>query len=65
MTEAAEEAGWADAAADPAPSEPEPMPVELGGVTRFVTPAEVLYVEAQGDYARLHPPAAAIWCASR
>ncbi|WP_243710693.1 LytTR family DNA-binding domain-containing protein [Actinomadura sp. KC216] len=36
------------------PSEPEPMPVELGGVTRFVTPAEVLYVEAQGDYARLH-----------
>jgi DNA-binding LytR/AlgR family response regulator len=54
VTEAAEEAGWADAAADPAPSEPEPMPVELGGVTRFVTPAEVLYVEAQGDYARLH-----------
>ncbi|MEV5831372.1 LytTR family DNA-binding domain-containing protein [Spirillospora sp. NPDC052242] len=36
------------------PGEPEPMPVELGGVTRFVTPGEVLYVEAQGDYARLH-----------
>ncbi|WP_184890313.1 LytR/AlgR family response regulator transcription factor [Actinomadura livida] len=36
------------------PAEPEPLPVELGGVTRFVTPAEVLYVEAQGDYARLH-----------
>ncbi|TDC67956.1 response regulator transcription factor [Actinomadura sp. GC306] len=36
------------------PAEPEPMPVELGGVTRFVTPAEVQYVEAQGDYARLH-----------
>jgi DNA-binding LytR/AlgR family response regulator len=53
VTEAAEEAGWADAAG-PAPVEPEPMPVELGGVTRFVTPAEVLYVEAQGDYARLH-----------
>ncbi|MFI0357595.1 LytR/AlgR family response regulator transcription factor [Actinomadura sp. 9N407] len=35
-------------------AEPEPMPVELGGVTRFVAPAEVLYVEAQGDYARLH-----------
>jgi DNA-binding LytR/AlgR family response regulator len=34
--------------------EPEPMPVELGGVTRFVAPAEVLYVEAQGDYARLN-----------
>ncbi|MEU8117922.1 LytTR family DNA-binding domain-containing protein [Spirillospora sp. NPDC049024] len=42
--------------AAPEPSEPEPMPVELGGVTRFVTPAEVLYVEAQGDYARLHTP---------
>src|SRR5690606_17139326 len=54
VTEAAEEAGWADVPADPAPAEPEPMPVELGGVTRFVTPAEVLYVEAQGDYARLH-----------
>ncbi|MGP4026038.1 LytR/AlgR family response regulator transcription factor [Actinomadura sp. 3N407] len=39
------------------PAEPEPMPVELGGVTRFVTPAEVLYVEAQGDYARLHTSA--------
>ncbi|MEV3922687.1 LytR/AlgR family response regulator transcription factor [Actinomadura coerulea] len=38
----------------PEPSEPEAMPVELGGVTRFVTPGEVLYVEAQGDYARLH-----------
>ena len=38
------------------PPDPEPMPVELGGVTRFVAPAEVLYVEAQGDYARLHTP---------
>ena len=28
--------------------------VELGGVTRFVSRSEVLYVEAQGDYARLH-----------
>ncbi|HEY8479452.1 MAG TPA: LytTR family DNA-binding domain-containing protein [Spirillospora sp.] len=36
------------------PAEPEPMPVELGGVTRFVSPSEVQYVEAQGDYARLH-----------
>ncbi|RSN68128.1 DNA-binding response regulator [Actinomadura sp. WAC 06369] len=44
--------GVEDVAADP--GEPEPMPVELGGVTRFVTPGEVLYVEAQGDYARLH-----------
>ncbi len=30
------------------------IPVELGGVTRFVARAEVLFVEAQGDYARLH-----------
>jgi DNA-binding LytR/AlgR family response regulator len=30
------------------------IPVELGGVTRFVSRADVLYAEAQGDYARLH-----------
>ena len=30
------------------------IPVELGGVTRFISRAEVLYVEAHGDYARLH-----------
>ncbi|MQA84459.1 MAG: response regulator [Streptosporangiales bacterium] len=36
-------------------TEPEPVPVELsGGVTRFVQVAEIHYVEAQGDYARLH-----------
>ncbi len=29
------------------------IPVELGGVTRFVDRAEVTHVEAQGDYARL------------
>jgi DNA-binding LytR/AlgR family response regulator len=28
--------------------------VELGGVTRFISRADVRYVEAQGDYARLH-----------
>ncbi|MGL5810396.1 MAG: LytR/AlgR family response regulator transcription factor [Nocardioides sp.] len=28
--------------------------VELGGVTRFVPRSDVRYVEAQGDYARLH-----------
>lgn len=38
-----------------APDAPEEsIPVELGGVTRFVPRAEVLYVEAHGDYARLH-----------
>jgi DNA-binding LytR/AlgR family response regulator len=30
------------------------IPVELGGITRFVSRSEVRYVEAQGDYARLH-----------
>lgn len=35
------------------PSE-ETLPVELGGVTRFVNRSDVAYVEAQGDYARLH-----------
>ena len=30
------------------------IPVELGGVTRFVPRSDVLYVEAHGDYARLH-----------
>ncbi len=32
----------------------ETIPVELGGVTRFVQRSEILYVQAQGDYARLH-----------
>ncbi|WP_405641591.1 LytR/AlgR family response regulator transcription factor [Streptomyces sp. NBC_00019] len=37
-------------------SEPDPdhMPVELGGVTRFVSVEDITHVEAQGDYARLH-----------
>ena len=30
------------------------IPVELGGVTRFVARSDVHYVEAHGDYARLH-----------
>ncbi|MFG2991979.1 LytR/AlgR family response regulator transcription factor [Streptomyces sp. NPDC048257] len=33
---------------------PEQIAVELGGVTRFVAIADISYVEAQGDYARLH-----------
>jgi DNA-binding LytR/AlgR family response regulator len=32
----------------------EQVAVELGGVTRFVNRADIRYVEAQGDYARLH-----------
>jgi DNA-binding LytR/AlgR family response regulator len=30
------------------------VPVERGGVTRFVRRSEITHVEAQGDYARLH-----------
>jgi DNA-binding LytR/AlgR family response regulator len=40
-------------AVDPAP-EDETIPVELGGVTRFIQRSEVRYALAQGDYARLH-----------
>src|SRR5690606_30425896 len=36
------------------PPQVDTIPVELGGVTRFVASTEVRYVEAQGDYARLH-----------
>ncbi len=37
-----------------AASDDETIAVELGGVTRFVQRSQVRYVEAQGDYARLH-----------
>ncbi|HET6699701.1 MAG TPA: LytTR family DNA-binding domain-containing protein [Nocardioidaceae bacterium] len=40
-----------------APARQDPtIAVELGGVTRFVSLSEVGFVEAQGDYARLHTP---------
>jgi two-component system response regulator LytT len=32
----------------------ERIPVDLGGMTRFLSRDEVAYVEAQGDYVRLH-----------
>lgn len=35
-------------------TEDEVIPVELAGVTRFIQRSTVRYVEAQGDYARLH-----------
>ena len=38
----------------PEESDDEVIPVELAGVTRFVQRSTVRYVEAQGDYARLH-----------
>lgn len=39
-----------------APAAPveEQVPVERGGVTRFLARGDIRYVEAQGDYARLH-----------
>ncbi|NUR92044.1 MAG: response regulator transcription factor [Nonomuraea sp.] len=39
------------------PEEDDTIPVELGGVTRFVSTSDVVYVEAHGDYARLHTAA--------
>jgi DNA-binding LytR/AlgR family response regulator len=42
-------------AVKPAPEDA--IAVELGGVTRFVRRSEVRYVEAHGDYARLHTAA--------
>lgn len=57
---AASEPPAAPAAPVPPARRPQPdpdlVPVELAGVTRFVAPADVWYVEAQGDYARLHTP---------
>lgn len=39
----------------PAPEAPdETIPVELGGVTRFVARSQIRYAQAHGDYARLH-----------
>jgi DNA-binding LytR/AlgR family response regulator len=43
-----------EGSARPAESGDEQIPVERGGVTRFVKRTEVRYVEAHGDYARLH-----------
>jgi DNA-binding LytR/AlgR family response regulator len=39
--------------AGPGPAD-ETIPVELGGVTRFIQRSQVLYAQAHGDYARLH-----------
>jgi DNA-binding LytR/AlgR family response regulator len=37
--------------------EDETIPVELGGVTRFITRSQIRYAQAHGDYARLHTDA--------
>lgn len=39
------------------PVEDEIIPVELGGVTRFITRSQIRYAQAHGDYARLHTEA--------
>jgi DNA-binding LytR/AlgR family response regulator len=55
--------GLGKAATDTAPQAAAPqtpevgeevIPVELGGITRFIRLADIRYVEAHGDYARLH-----------
>ncbi|MCX5408548.1 LytTR family DNA-binding domain-containing protein [Streptomyces sp. NBC_00335] len=51
---AAVAASAASAAARGADRAPDQIAVELGGVTRFVAISDIAYVEAQGDYARLH-----------
>lgn len=38
------------------PEDDETIAVELGGVTRFVPRSDIHWVQAQGDYARLHTP---------
>jgi DNA-binding LytR/AlgR family response regulator len=40
--------------APPVPLEDETIPIELAGITRFISRTDIRYVEAQGDYARLH-----------
>jgi DNA-binding LytR/AlgR family response regulator len=40
--------------AAPSEEKDDNIAVELGGVTRFISRGDVRYVEAQGDYARLH-----------
>ncbi|MEE1754510.1 LytR/AlgR family response regulator transcription factor [Streptomyces sp. SP18CS02] len=53
LAEAVRRVSELSAPAQPGPA-PEQVPVELGGVTRFVPVDDIAYVEAQGDYARLH-----------
>lgn len=43
-----------EGASHPAPGGDEQIAVERGGVTRFINRSDILYVEAQGDYVRLH-----------
>ncbi|CAN7201434.1 LytR/AlgR family response regulator transcription factor [Knoellia sp. LjRoot47] len=47
-------AAGSSSSSDLAPAEDETIPVELGGVTRFISRSQIRWVEASGDYARLH-----------
>ncbi|HVV22094.1 MAG TPA: LytTR family DNA-binding domain-containing protein [Pseudonocardiaceae bacterium] len=47
-------AGGGGAVVAPEPTDDEVIPVELAGTTKLVPRASVRWVEAQGDYARLH-----------
>ncbi|MDN4171929.1 LytTR family DNA-binding domain-containing protein [Nocardioides sp. SOB77] len=50
-----EATGGRQAGAEPSPVRDDvQVPVERGGVTRFVDRSAITHVEAQGDYARLH-----------
>ncbi len=46
--------GSEDGTSGPATVEDETIPVELGGVTRFITRSQIRFAQAHGDYARLH-----------
>ena len=43
--------------AEPLPTRDTEVAVKRGGVTRFISRADITHVEAQGDYARLHTAA--------
>lgn len=53
-TPAARQATPATPTTQAAPATQDQIPVELGGITRFVPISDIAYVEAHGDYARLH-----------
>src|SRR5688500_6591860 len=51
---ARDERGSGTAQSASATIEDETIPVELGGVTRFISRSQIRYAQAHGDYARLH-----------
>ena len=51
----ADRSGMAAASESSSPAvEDETIPVELGGVTRFIARSQIRFAQAHGDYARLH-----------